>query len=192
MNMVNERSRRHISYIQNAYIEKVFRGKNAVILNISYVFKEASGIPEIRIVTLFVSKNTRIRNQYNQRMQSCELKEGMKIEALASKLRTASIAVQLRAYKIMARVENSNTCTKIDKIWMVDTNYEYFMTGNPDDLQEQIRFNLNPATKLLDHKGGRIRSCQLRAGQIVKIRHEDIEKSCIPVQTSACHVQLLD
>lgn len=189
--MVNEKNRSYLTRIQNAYIERIFRGKRVVLLTVSYVEQEETGILNIRIITMVLSNSTRAKNQYGQRMWQDELKEGMKIDALISKVRTASIPTQVRAYKILARVDNNNACTKVDKVVIADLNYEYVITGGADALNSQLRFNIAPNTKIIDNKGKSCRPNQLKTGQIVKIRHTQIENNSIPPQAAAITIQIL-
>ena len=60
---------------------------------------------------------------------------------------------------------------KVDRVIMVDIDNSFFITGNANDITSQIRFQVTPATIILNRRGNRICLCNLRLGQMVRVQH---------------------
>ncbi len=183
----------NVMRVRDAKIEEIFRDRNAGYVTISYGVIGEFNIINIEVITLLVGQNTVIQNERGQELLLRDLEEGMSVDAEFSSAMTASIPPQARAYRITVLREDTNwdTNVKVDRIMEVDAANRYFITGNPRDINNQIRFNVAPETILLDRRGNRIMLSDLRPGQMVRVEHASFMTFSIPPQTTAYVVQVL-
>lgn len=190
--MRNHRSgKNHVIRVRDALIEEVVQDRNAGYVTISYGEMGKFNMIHINVVQLLVGQATMIQNQFGQEMLLRDLKKGMTVNAEFSKAMTTSQPPQARAYKIVAMTENTNFNTITDRVIMVDADNSYFITGNENDINSQIRFNVSSETLILDRRGNRVCLCSIRIGQMVRVEYATFMTLSIPPQTTAYTVQIV-
>lgn len=189
---LQRRSRRNnIIFADNAIIEEIFIDNRTGFVTISYGVMGEFCMVHIELVTLVVSQDTIIRDQFGQSMSLRDLREGMIVDAEFSSAMTRSIPPQARAYRITVINQQNNSNITEDFVLSVDTINSFLYTGNANDIYSQMRFVINDSTMILDRRGNRIRLRDLRPGQRVRVEHANFQTMSIPPQTTAFVVQVL-
>ena len=105
---------------------------------------------------------------------------------------TRSIPPQANAFLIIVkrnpRPQNNTTDGRIAS---VDPRNRFLITGNPDDINSQIRYTISDDTVILNRFGNPIPLRALRPGQMVRITHADFQTASIPPQTAAYRIQII-
>lgn len=189
----NQRNRRpnNTILIRDAKIEEIFTNRSGNYVKISYGIMGDFNMIHMNILILVVGRNTIIQNQLGQHMTMRDLEEGMLINAEISSVMTASIPPQARAYRIVVLNESENADIKVGRVISVDTENGFLIIGNANDISSQIRFVINDATLILDRRGNRICLCDIRLGQMVRVKHANFMTFSIPPQTTAFKVQIV-
>jgi hypothetical protein len=104
---------------------------------------------------------------------------------------TRSIPPQSRAFSISVVREDNQSAFTEGRVMEVNPEYEFFMIGNPFDINSQMRFNVSDSTIIRDRRGRRIRLSELRPGDFVRVEHATFMTMSIPPQTTAFEVQVL-
>lgn len=177
--------------VSDALIEEIFSDRNAGYVTISYGNMGEFNMVHIVVVQLLVGQDTVIQNQFGQKMLLRDLKAGMRVDAEFSNVMTASEPPKARAFKIVALDKRKSSNVKVDRVMMVDADNGFFVTGNANNINSQIRFNVTPATIIMDQRGNRICLCSLRNGQMVKVEYASFMTFSIPPQTTAHRVQII-
>jgi len=185
------RRRRNVIFADNAIIEEIFIDNRTGFVTISYGVMGEFCMVHMELVTLVVSQDTIIRDQFGQSMSLRDLREGMIVDAEFSSAMTRSIPPQARAYRITFINQQNNSNITEDFVLSVDTNNSFLYTGNANDIYSQMRFVINDSTMILDRRGNRIRLRDLRPGQRVRVEHANFQTMSIPPQTTAFVVQVL-
>ncbi len=183
----------NIMRVENAFVEEVStaNNNNGFIL-ISYAVSRPNQMTSIELLRLNIGRNTTILNSRGMSMCLCDVQEGMWIDALFSPIMTRSIPPQSNAFLIVVRREAVNpTNVTTDRIAMVDTNNRFLYTGNPNNINSQMRFVITNNTVILDRNGFPITLRFLRPGQMVRVTHANFQTASIPPQTTAFLVQQL-
>ena len=176
--------------VSDALIEEIFSDRNAGYVTISYGNMGEFNMVHIVVVQLLVGQDTVIQNQFGQKMLLRDLKAGMRVDAEFSNAMTASEPPKARAFKIVALDKRKSSNVKVDRVMMVDADNGFFITGT-NNINSQIRFNVTPATIIMDQRGNRICLCSLRNGQMVKVVYASFMTFSIPPQTTAYRVQIV-
>lgn len=74
---------------------------------------------------------------------------------------------------------------------MVDFDNRFFMTENPNNRNDQTRFNVTNDTTFTNRFGAPMRFSNLQPGQMVRVTHANFQTLSIPPQTTAFSVQQL-
>lgn len=185
------RRRNDIIFADNAIIEEIFIDNRTGFVTISYGVMGEFCMVNMELVTLIVSQDTVIRDQFGQNMSLRDLREGMIVDAEFSSAMTRSIPPQSRAYRITVINQGNNSNITEDFVLSVDTNNNFLYTGNANDIYSQMRFVINDSTRIMDRRGNRIRLRDLRPGQRVRIEHANFQTMSIPPQTTAFVVQII-
>ena len=106
-----------------------------------------------------------------------------KISDMDSKTNAFLIMVQKRRPQI-------EIATSIGRIASIDAANGFLYTGNPNDINSQVRYVVSNST-FSDPSGRPITLSSLRPSQRVRITHATTQTASIPPQTIAFHVQLL-
>lgn len=181
----------------------VINAENAIIEEISTDFRAGTGYVTIsygvmgdfctihmEVVTLVVSRDTIIRDQFGQSMTLRDLREGMTVDAEFSASMTRSIPPQSRAFRITVLNQMETNITE-GRVMEVDTTNRFLITGMPNDIYSQMRFVITDATVIRNRRGNRIRLRDIRPGDFVRVEHANFQTASIPPQTTAFDVQVL-
>lgn len=179
--------------IDNALVEEISSSnRDSGYIVLSYAIPEANGTIFIDLLRLNISRRTVILNSFGLPMCLCDIREDMWIDAVFSPAMTRSIPPQSNAFLIVARREPQSSVTvTTDWIAKIDADNRFLYTGNPYDINSQIRFVVSDSTSVNDRNGNPIDFRSLRSGQMVSITHPDFMTASIPPQTTAYHIQLL-
>lgn len=175
--------------VKNALIEEIDNRNNLV--TISYGVPGNYSMIFMEVVTLIVSRDTTIRDQFGQRISMRDLRVGMRIDAEFSTAMTRSIPPQTRAFRIAVRSEAASTEVTIGTVMEVDTRNNFLYTGSPRDSSSQMRFVITDATTILNKRGNRISLRDLRRGETVRVEHANFQTPSIPPQTTAFQVRVI-
>ena len=183
----------NIMRIDNALVEEVFCYDNSVgHILISYAVRDADQVTSIQTLRLNTGRNTVILNMFGRRINACQLRKGMWINAVFSSRMTRSIPPQANAFLIIVkrnpRPQNNTTDGRIAS---VDPRNRFLITGNPDDINSQIRYTISDDTVILNRFGNPIPLRALRPGQMVRITLADFQTASIPPQTAAYRIQII-
>lgn len=185
------RRRNDVIFAEDAIIEEVFIDNRTGYVTISYGVMGEFCMVHMQLVTLIVSQDTIIRDQFGQTMSLRNLREGMIVDAEFSSAMTRSIPPQSRAFRITVINQNSSSNIKEDRVLSIDTINDFLYTGNANDIYSQMRFVITDSTMIMDRRGNRIRLRDIRPGQMVRVEHANFQTASIPPQTTAFSVQVL-
>lgn len=178
--------------IENATVEDVFVGNrgDGYIL-VSHGVPGMNNMMFKELLRLNVSRNTRIRSSRGRRLSLRDIEKGMRVSALHSAAVTRSIPPQTEAFEITVLNEIPSTRVTTDRVVSVDTRNNFLITGNPRNMEDQIRFVVNDRTVIRDQEGRRINLSDLSPGQMVKVEHAEFMTMSIPPQTVAYRINVL-
>lgn len=182
---------RNVITAENAFIENINWDRRDAYVTISYGVMDRNRTMNMQVVTLVVGRDTLVRNSADRPISFRNLREGMIVNAVFSANMTRSIPPQSRAFSITVVREDNKSAFTEGRIFQVDTQYEFFMTGDPFDINTQMRFNVSDSTVIRDRRGRRIRLRDLRFGDFVRVEHATFQTMSIPPQTTAFEVQVL-
>ena len=211
MNITNTDSRgtiqqgRRVWSINNALVEEVSTNSNGSTghLIVSYAVRAQNDMMLIELLRLNVNRNTIKRNQFGLPVCLCDIRPGMWIDTQFSPIMTKSIPPQTNALQIVVhrRMQHPQPprpqphppsgLTMIDRIVNVDAINRFLVTGDPNDMNEQMRFVVTDETVILDRRGNRIALHTLHPGQLVKVTHADFQTMSIPPQTTAFQIRVV-
>ncbi len=183
----------NIMHVENALVEEVSTPNSRTgYLLVSYAVFRPNQMTFIELLRLNISNSTAILNSLGLPMCLCDIRKGMWIDSLFSPIMTRSIPPQSTAFLIVARREpQSPLSITTDRIAMVDVPNNFLYTGNPNDINSQMRFSISQTTTFSDRNGNPTSLRSLRPGQMVRVTHANFQTASIPPQTTAFHVQLL-
>lgn len=181
---------------EDAIIEEIFNDNRTSFVTISYGVLGNFNIVHMTLVTLVIDRNTIIRNRRGRMISVRDLRVGNVVDASFSSAMTRSIPPQSRAFMITVVRENVNPLPVFpniveDRIIEIDTNNNFVITGNPNDMMTQMRFVVNRNTNIYNRRGNRIRLRDLRPGQMIRVEHADFMTASIPPQTTAFNIWVI-
>jgi hypothetical protein len=178
---------------ENALIEAISTRNGTGLVTISYGVMDRNLITQMQVVTLVIGDNTRIINQYGNRTSFRVLNVGMVVNTRFSSSMTRSNPPQTRASNIVIVKESNSSLIEEGRVINVGQNsgFGYILTGNPNDPNRQMQYNISNTTKLRDRRGNRITLSAIRPGQTVRIERQSFQTMSIPPQTSALSVQII-
>ena len=182
--------------VNDAIIEEINHNNRSSYVTISYGVLGDFNIINMELVVLIVDRNTIIRNRRGRRINVRDLRVGNVVDASFSAAMTRSMPPQSRAFSITVVRENVNPLPNFpniveDRVIEVDTDFNFLLTGNPNDMMSQTRFVVDNSTEIYDRRGNRIRLRNLRPGQMVRVEHADFMTMSIPPQTTAFKIWVL-
>ncbi len=177
-------------FIQDGLIENIYRDNRTGYVTISYSLSEDFDM-NMQIVTLIVSRGTRIRDQFGRHLRFQDLREGMIVDAVISSIMTRSYPPQSNAFIITVKNSEIPYDVTVDRIIEVDLDNSFLYTGDPNDMLDQMRFVVTDSTIILDNRGNIIQLEDLRPGQMVRVEHAIFQTASIPPQTTAFLIQVL-
>ena len=162
-------------------------------VTISYGRRSNNRTVRRQMVTLIVGRDTRMRDQFGNRIGFRNLREGMVVNARFSSVMTRSNPPQARAFSITIVKENKDSLIEEGRVISVDVidNFGYILTGNRNNINRQMRYVVSNTTKLRDRRGNRITFRAIRPGQIIRVERASFQTASIPPQTSAITVQII-
>ncbi len=196
--------------IENAYVEEVncFDITDGYIL-VSYAVHE-NNTTSIQNIQLNLSSHTTVLDTSGQNICLCCIQQGSWVNVIVSSRMTRSMPPQANAYLVavqrspeypvtptppqqqpVQRPQPLPSSMSTGRIIMVDFYNNYFITEDPNDLENQIRYNVNSTTTYTDWLGNPIRFQDLQPEQLARITHANFQTASIPPQTTAFHVQLI-
>lgn len=163
-----------------------------------------------RNIRLNINNRTLVLNTFGQRICVCCLQRGMLINAIISSAMTRSIPPQSNAFLINVLRNPSfpippnfpfppqrptppqgPSDVTTGRIILIDFDNHYIITENPNDINDQTRFNITNSTSITNRFGAPIQFNSLRTNQLARIRHANFQTPSIPPQTTAFQIQLL-
>lgn len=177
---------------EDALIEDTFTSNRTGFVTISYGVMERNRL-QMRVVTLIIGNDTRIRDQFGNRIGFRDLRTGMVVNARFSSDMTRSNPPQARAFSIEIVKESMQSLIEQGMVIRVDgsSGSGSILTGIPNIPRRQTRYTVNHTTKLRDRRGNPITLRAIQPGQIVRIERESFQTMSIPPQTSALSVQII-
>ena len=176
---------------QDAIIEDIYIDNGTGFVTISYGVMDENDMLHISLVTLIVTEDTLILDQFGQNLSFWDLQMGMVVDADFSAMMTRSIPPQSRAFRIIVVAPNHEFIVRVDRVVSVDLDNNFLYTGVPDDIMTQMRFVITDATEITDQNGNRIGLGDLQPGQNVRVEHAIFQTLSIPPQTTAFRVDVL-
>lgn len=177
--------------VQDSIIEEIFMNNRIGYVTISYGVMGDFSMIHMQLVTLIVSQDTMIRDEFGQRMSIRDLRVNMVVDAEFSSAMTRSYPPQARAYRIIVKSNEASYIVREDRVLDVDTRNNFLLTGPANDPLNQMRFVITDATTIWDRRGNRIRLGDLRPGQMVRVEHANFQTLSIPPQTTAFTVRVI-
>ncbi len=176
--------------IENGVIDEVRRGDGVTFVTVTYKMNGEFGLRFVTTVTLVVGKDTKVQDESGNIRNIRDLKEGMRIDAVASSKMTRSLPPQTEAFRIRILQQKEFVTTRT-RVLRVDPRNGFLYTGIPGQPSRQIRFTVSEDTKILSRKGNPIRLWNLRRGQFIRVEHANFMTSSIPPQTAAYRIQVM-
>lgn len=183
-------ARNDVIEVQDAIIEDISTYRRTVYVTISYGVPERSSMIHIQLVTLIVSENTRVQDQFGRRLPASDLREGMVIDAVFSSAMTRSIPPQTNAFQITVKNRQGGSVISIGRVLEVDTRNNFLYTGFANILPSQMRYVITNSTAIWGMRG-RMRLRDIRPGQTVRVEHATFQTASIPPQTTAFTVWVI-
>lgn len=185
--------RGNIRRVNNALVEDVFSRNTGI----GYILISSPDIRQFQTgfmenLRLNVNRNTVVTNSFGQNICLCDIRPGMRVDAIFSPVMTRSIPPQTNAFLIVVRrgFQPPSSVTT-DRIARVDAANSFVYTGNPRNINSQTRFFVSDSTSITNRRGNPISIWELRPGQMVRITHANFQTASIPPQTTAFQIQVL-
>ena len=184
---------RDVITAENAVVNSVSGNSREGFVTITYRIRGNNQRVRKNLVTLLTGRNTRMRDQFGDRIGLRDLQEGMVVTARFSSMMTRSNPPQSQAYSITVVKENEASMIDEGRVLTVDfgLDFDYLLTGNANNINSQMRYVISDSTLLRDRRGNRIRLRDIRRGQIVRIERASFQTMSIPPQTNAFTVQII-
>jgi len=188
---ISQRGR--ILQVHNADIIEILCNSNTIgHLSIIYANELNNDISET--LKLNVSINTVILNSFGHHMTLSDIKENMMVDSLFTRFTNRLIPPQSNALLIVARNYNHPPLSFIiDRIAKVDIINNILYTGNPNNIDEQIKFNISNLTTIRKKDGNPVPLHSLHPGILVDVIviHYNFQTPVIPYEAEALHIQIL-
>ena len=175
--------RGNISQITNAFVEEVnaFSNTSTGYIIVSYAASPGQQSDNIQMLRLNINRNTVILDSSGQVISLSEIRPQTWINAVFSSAMTRSIPPQANAFLIMVqrRRPQIEIATSIGRIASIDAANGFLYTGNPNDINSQVRYVVSNST-FSDPSGRPITLSSLRPSQRVRITH-DLDGRIYPI-----------
>lgn len=144
--------RGNISQITNAFVEEVnaFSNTSTGYIIVSYAASPGQQSDNIQMLRLNINRNTVILDSSGQVISLSEIRPQTWINAVFSSAMTRSIPPQANAFLIMVqkRRPQIEIATSIGRIASIDAANGFLYTGNPNDINSQVRYVVSNSTLL--------------------------------------------
>ncbi|PJJ28432.1 hypothetical protein [Lacrimispora celerecrescens] len=180
--------------IHNAVVDEVFLiNNNTGYLDILYAnYEQNEAISES--LRLNVTISTVILNSYGYHIFLSDIEEGMLVDSLFSPINVGLTPPQVDADLIVARTYDQPPLSfVIDRIAKVDIDNSFLYTGDPNNTDNQIKFNISNITTIRDKDSNPVPLRSLHPGLLVDVivAHTNFQNTIIPNEADALHVQVL-
>lgn len=180
--------------IHNAVVDEVFLiNNNTGYLDILYAnYEQNEAISES--LRLNVTISTVILNSYGYHIFLSDIEEGMLVDSLFSPINVGLTPPQVDADLIVARTyDHPPLSFVIDRIAKVDIDNSFLYTGDPNNTDNQIKFNISNITTIRDKDSNPVPLRSLHPGLLVDVivAHTNFQNTIIPNEADALHVQVL-
>ncbi|WP_312427301.1 hypothetical protein [Lacrimispora sp.] len=180
--------------IHNAVVDEVFLiTDNTGYLDILYAnYEHDETLTES--LRLNVTINTVILNSYGYHIILSDIEKGMLVDSLFSPINAMLNPPQVDADLIVARTYNQPPLSfVIDRIAKVDIDNSFLYTGDPNNTDNQIKFNISNITTIRDKDSNPVPLRSLHPGLLVDVvvAHTNFQNTIIPNEADALHVQVL-
>lgn len=142
--------RGNISQITNAFVEEVnaFSNTSTGYIIVSYAASPGQQSDNIQMLRLNINRNTVILDSSGQVISLSEIRPQTWINAVFSSAMTRSIPPQANAFLIMVqrRRPQIEIATSIGRIASIDAANGFLYTGNPNDINSQVRYVVSNST----------------------------------------------
>lgn len=136
--------RGNISQITNAFVEEVnaFSNTSTGYIIVSYAASPGQQSDNIQMLRLNINRNTVILDSSGQVISLSEIRPQTWINAVFSSAMTRSIPPQANAFLIMVQKRHPQIeiATSIGRIASIDAANGFLYTGNPNDINSQVRY----------------------------------------------------
>ncbi len=182
----------NLMLVENALIENVYDSGTTGYILVSHAVEGINEMTFIELLRLNINKNTVLLTTFGEPMCLCDIHKGMWADAIFSPIMTRSIPPQSNAFLVIARTEfQSSVNVTTDRIAYMEPENNFLYTGDPDDINTQMRFVITDTTSIRDSLGNPITIDELHSGQLVRVTHANFQTASIPPQTTAFYIQLL-
>ena len=165
--------RGNISQITNAFVEEVnaFSNTSTGYIIVSYAASPGQQSDNIQMLRLNINRNTVILDSSGQVISLSEIRPQTWINAVFSSAMTRSIPPQANAFLIMVqkRRPQIEIATSIGRIASIDAANGFLYTGNPNDINSQVRYVVSNST-FSDPSGRPITLSSLRPRQRCRLQ----------------------
>lgn len=158
---------------------------------ITFEESDENSVIYMQEIRLNLGDSTIIMDENGRPVNLSDLEAGMRIDADFSSAMTRSIPPQASAYRIIVLQEEATVNITTDRVVSVDTNNGFLLTGNPNDMYDQMIFTISSETMLLDQNSNPISLGAIRPGQLVRVEHAMFQTLSIPPQSPAYRVQII-
>ncbi len=182
----------NILHVDNALVEEVVvNNARTGYLLISFGVSDENSVIYREEVRLNIGENTIIIDENGRTLNLNNLREGMRVDADFSAAMTRSIPPQANAYRIVVLEEEASVAITTDRVVSVDTNNHFLLTGNPNDIYDQMVFTISRETVIRSQDNQPISLGDIKPGQLVRVEHATFQTLSIPPQSPAYRVQVL-
>lgn len=182
----------NLIHVQNAIIEEVTaKTRRTGYVLISFNVSDENNNIYMQEIRLNVGNTTIIIDEEGKSLNLNDLQDGMRIDADFSSAMTSSIPPQTKAYRIVVLQEEVEVNITTDRVVSVDMNNGFLTTGNPNDMYDQLIFNISDETVILDQNNKNIPLEAIQPGQLVQVEHAIYQTMSIPPQSPAYLVQVI-
>lgn len=183
-----------ILQVHNAVVEEVFLIDGTTgYLNIIYANYEQNET-KFESLRLNVDVNTVILNSFGYHISLFDIEEGMLVDSLFLPIKPEVTPPQADADLIVIRTYDQPPLSFIiDRIAKVDIDNSILYTGDPDNTDKQIKFNISYITTIRDKDSNPVSLRSLYPGLLVDVlvAHINFQNAVIPNEADALHVQIL-
>lgn len=181
-----------VIHVEDAFTTEVAAntGRTGYIV-IAFGVSDENNMSYMQEIRLNVGNNTIIIDEKGISLNLYDIEEGMHVNADFSAAMTRSIPPQSNAYRIVVLQEEASVYVTTDRVVSVDTDNGFLLTGNPYDMNDQMRFTISDETVILDQNNNAIPLGAIQPGQLVRVEHAIFQTLSIPPQSPAYLVQVL-
>jgi hypothetical protein len=182
----------NIIHVDRALVEEVVvNNASTGYILISIDVSDENNVIYMQEIRLNIGDNTIIIDENGIELNLDDLNEGMRVDADFSSAMTRSIPPQSSAYRIVVLEEEDSVEYTTDRVVSVDPSNGFLLTGNPNDMYDQMIFTISNQTVILNQDNEMIPLDEIQPGQLVRVEHAIFQTLSIPPQSPAYRVQII-